>query len=239
MVFDDIVKKSIKDVILDISKNPMIYFAEKGLQVRLASKLISYSELSTPIQTILYKKYEKNIDKLGSEKSYLENAFSIPPLQMEYGINEPGAYRLDIAILDPEEIKRIDDWQFKIGEKFLDPLIVIEIGTEKSGVKNMCKNHLENDAQKIKNYKKSYILNVMRNFNVSQKGGKRDQMKLVQLEEYKSSLKSMSSKYANINWIGLIIHIAYQEVEFFDKNNEWRTFKIPSEDFEKAVNEKV
>lgn len=241
MVFDYMVKKSIKDVILEISKNPLIYFSEKRLQVRLASKLSSYSELSKPIQTSLYKQYKKNIEKLGSEESYLDKSLSIAPLQMEYGINETGSYRLDIAILDPEGIKLIDNWQFKIGQKNLDPLIAIEIGTEKSGVKNMC-NHLENDAKKLKNYKKSYILNVIRNTNVCGKQTKDYKNKELQLDKFKKFLKTVlsSPKYAQINCIGLIIHIAYQELEFFG-NNEWKRFNILSEDeeFEKAVTEKL
>lgn len=239
MIFDNYVKESIKELILEVSVNPLIYFSEKSLQVRLAMKLISYLEFSTPIQTNLCERYKRNIKKLGSEKSYLINALSVAPLQMEYGINEPGPYRVDIAILDPNEIKLIDNWQFQIGEKYLNPLIAIEIGTEKSGAKNMCKIHFENDAFKLKNSKKGYILNVMRNFNVGQKHKKRFQKKLSQLEEFKNSLKSMSSKYANINWIGLIIHIAHQEVEFFDINNVWKTFKIPSIEFEKAINNKL
>ena len=75
----------------------------------------------------------------------------------------------------------------------------------------------------------------MRNSNVGQKSDKRYQIKVAQLKNFKDNLKSMSTKYANINWIGLIIHIVYQEVKFFDINNEWKTFKIPSEDYEKPV----
>jgi len=238
-MFDKYVKNAIKELIFELSKNPLLYFSEKSLQVRLAAKLIKYPEFSTPIQTNLCERYKRNIKKLGSKKSYLDNALSVPPLQMEYGINESGPYRVDIAILDPNDIKLINNWQFQIGEKYLDPLIGIEIGTEKSGAKNMCNDHLQNDAFKLKNSKSGYILNVMRNHNVGQKHNDRYKKKLVQFESFKNGLKNISSKYANINWIGLIIHIAYQEVEFFDVDNEWKTFNIPSEDFEKAVNKKL
>ena len=49
----------------------------------------------------------------------------------------------------------------------------------------------------------------------------------------------MLSKYPQINWIGLIIHIAYQEAEFLDISNDCKTFAIPSKKFEDAVNKKL
>ncbi len=49
----------------------------------------------------------------------------------------------------------------------------------------------------------------------------------------------MSSEYPQINWIGLIIHVAYQEVEFFDVSNDWKTFTVPSRDFQNAVDKKL
>jgi len=241
-MFEKCVKESIEELIFDLSKNPLLHFSEKSLQVRLVAKLlVKCPELSKPIPTSIYERYKKNIDKLGSEESYLIDALSVPPLQMEYGINEPDAYRVDIAILDPDEIKLIDGWQFQIEEQYLDPLIAIEIGTEKSGAKDMCGDHLENDAFKLKNSKKGYILNVMRNFNVGQKSDIRYQKKAAQLKQFKDSLKtySSSSKYAKIKFIGLIIHIAYQEIEFFDIKNEWKTFKYPYVGFTDAVTNKL
>jgi len=112
-MFDRIVKKSIRELILEVSKNPLLHFSEKSLQVRLAAKLIKYPELSIPIHPRLYERYEKQMKKLKSNESYLKNALSIAPLQMEYGTNDRGPYRIDIAICDPEEIGLIDNWQFQ------------------------------------------------------------------------------------------------------------------------------
>ena len=238
-MLDKIVKESIKELILEVSKNPLLHFSEKSLQVRLAAKLLKYPEFSTPIQTRLYERYEKQMKKLKSNESYLRNALGIPPLQMEYGTNDWGPYRIDIAILDPEEIKLIDNWQFQKEGEYLDPLIGIEICTEKTGMGKMSNTHLKNDAFKLRNSKIGYILNVLRNTNVCGKQTKSYQNKVNQLESFRNSLKSMSSKYPQINWIGLIIHIAYQEVEFFDISNDWKTFTVPSKNFQNTVNKKL
>ena len=237
-MFDRIVKESIKALVLEVSKNPLLHFSEKSLQVRLVAKLIKYRELSTAIQTRLYERYENQIKRLESDKSYLDNPLSIAPLQMEYGTNDRGPYRIDIAILDPEEIRLIDNWQFQKGGKYVIPLIGIEIATEKTGISKMPK-HLKKDAFKLRNCKQSYILNFLRNTNVGAKQTKSYQNKADQLKLFKKGLKNMLSKYPQINWIGLIIHIAYQEVEFLDISNDWKTFTIPSKKFEDATNKKL
>lgn len=238
-MFDRIVRKSIRELILEVSKNPLLHFSEKSLQVRLAAKLIKYPELSTPIQTRLYERYEKQMKRLRSNESYLKNALSIAPLQMEYGTNDRGPYRIDIAICDPGEIRLIDNWQFQKTGKYLVPLIGIEIGTEKTGMGKMSNTHLKNDALKLRNAKLGYIFNVLRNTNVCGRQTKSYQNKADQLKLFKKGLKSMLCEYPQINWIGLIIHIAYQEVEFLDISNGWRTFTILSKKFEDAVNEKL
>jgi len=240
-MFDKIAKESIKELILEVSKNPLLHFSEKSLQVRLAAKLMKYPELTTPVQTGLYRRYERQMKRLKSNESYLKNALSIAPLQMEYGTNDPGPYRIDIAILDPEEIRLIDNWQFQKSGKYLDPLIGIEIGTEKTGMGKISDEHLENDAFKLRNSKLAYILNILRNTNVCRKQTISYRNKTQQLQSFRNGLKekSVSSKYPQISWIGLIIHIAYQEAEFFDISNGWKTFTVPSEDFQDAVNKKL
>ena len=240
-MFEEIVNESIKELILEVSKNPLLHFSEKSLQVRLAARLMKYPELSTPIQTHLYERYEKQIGKLKVNEPYVRNALCIAPLQMEYGTNDPGAYRIDIAILDPEEIRLIDNWQFQRERKYLVPLIGVEIGTEKTGMGKTSDKHLKNDAFKLRNSTLGYILNVLRNTNVCGKQTKSYQNKVNQLESFRNGLrrKSMSSEYPQINWIGLIIHIAYQEVEFFDVGNDWKTITVPSRDFQNAVDKKL
>jgi len=232
-MFEEIVNECIKELILEVSKNPLLHFSEKSLQVRLAAKFIKYPELSTPIQTRLYERYEKQMRRLKSNESYLRNALSIAPLQMEYGTNDPGPYRIDIAILDREEIKLINSWQFQKEGKYLIPVIGIEIGTEKTGMGKISDKHLKNDADKLKDSRRGYILNILRNTNVCGKQTKSYKKKVRQLELFQDAFKGMSRNpgYPQINWIGLIIHIAYQEVEFFDINNDW---KCPHSAFGKA-----
>ncbi len=104
----------------------------------------------------------------------------------------------------------------------------------------MC-THLENDANKLSNSKIGYLLNVIRNTNVCGKQTKDYKNKELQLDKFKNCLKTVSSspKYAKIKCIGLIIHIAYQEIEFFDFNNEWKPFKYLYDGFTDAVNNKL
>lgn len=238
-VIDKYVKESIKNFIIDLSKNPLLHFAEKSLQVRLAAKLLKCKELSEPIQTSLYERYRKDLEKLNPDKSHLDNALSVPPLQMEYGVKEISNSRIDIAILDPEDI---NSWRFQKDGGYLNPIIGIEVATEKTGIPKMC-THLKNDATKLKNSQIGYILNVIRNTNVSGEQTKAYKKKESQLDKFKKCLITVSSspEYAKIKCIGLIIHIAYQKVDFFDIKNEWRPFKIPSEyeDFKKAVENKL
>jgi len=240
-MFEEIVNECVKELILEVSRNPLLHFSEKSLQVRLAAKLMKYPELSTPIQTHLYERYEKQIGKLKVNASYVRDALCIAPLQMEYGTNDPGPYRIDIAILDPEEIRLIDNWQFQKQGKYLIPVIGIEIGTEKTGMGKVSDTHLRNDAHKLRNSKRAYILNVLRNTNVCGKRTISYQKKDHQLESFRDSLRSISRDpdYSQINWIGLIVHLAYQEVEFFDTRNDWKTFEVPSKNFENTVNEKI
>ncbi|MDO9098204.1 MAG: hypothetical protein Q7U60_08785, partial [Candidatus Methanoperedens sp.] len=78
-MFDKCVKEYIKELIFELSKNPLLHFAEKSLQVRLAAKLLNCSELSEPIPTSLYEKYRKDMEKLNPDKSHLDSALSVPP----------------------------------------------------------------------------------------------------------------------------------------------------------------
>jgi hypothetical protein len=248
-----IVDECIRDLLLDISANPLIHFSEKALQVRLASKLLTFPEFADPVPTGLPKKYEKELLKLGQPKEYFDNVLSIPPLQMEYGTNDKGAYRIDIVILDASQIKLIESWQFKRRESeenntgrskrykeyYLDPAIGIEIGTEKTGMSKMSQEHLVNDAKKLKNVKHAYVLNVIRNTNVSPKKGGKYCNKELQIKKFKDGLVNVSRLYPEINWIGIVLHIAYKEVEFFDAYNKWVTITIPSDKFIEILNEKL
>ncbi len=238
-MFDRMVRESVKQLIFEVVKNPLLHFSEKSLQVRLAAKLLTHPELSTPIQTGIYERYGRQIRRLGSTKSYLDDALSVPPLQMEYGTNDSGPYRIDIAILDPTEIRSIDDWRLQARRRYLDPQVGIEIGTEKSGMRKMSGEHLENDAFKLRNCRTAYVLNVLRNTNVCAKGTDTYLNKTAQIQKFTDGLQTVASKHSQINWIGLIIHIAYQEVQFFGGGGEWRSYRVPSREFERAVNGKL
>ena len=239
-MINEITSKAIKDALIQLGIHPLLHFSEKSIQVSLASKLLCSKEVSTPVETSIYNRFEKRIGKLWASEKDLSNALSVTPLQMEYWNNEKWkAYRIDIAILNPDDIKKIDSWQFQSQWRYLDPLVWIEIWSEKSWWNEMSGKHLENDAFKLSTSKHAYILNIMRNTNVSQKWSKGYERKSSQMNSFKESMKKKSLKYPNINWVWLILHVAYKEVELLCKDNEWKFFKIPSKDYEKAVNDKL
>jgi len=233
----DIVENSIVELFNEVVINPLSHFSEKSLQVRLAKKLLSYKQLSTPIPTGIDKKYAKQIKRLNIQDNYAQNVFSVPPLQMEYGLNiKSQPFRMDIVILNPKEINTICSWQLQNASKnYLSPQVGIEIGTEKSGWRKMSRDHLENDARKMVNGKvaKGYIINIMRNTNVCQDNTQRYIEKEEQLENFRKGMKRVANKYKNINWLGLIHHIAYQKIEVFSKSKKWNLVNLRNRAFDR------
>ncbi|MFB6076179.1 MAG: hypothetical protein ABEK17_03460 [Candidatus Aenigmatarchaeota archaeon] len=230
--------KSIRDVILTVSKNPLLYFSECGLQAILVNRLLECSELSNPIETGIYDRYKHKIDKLSNDMEYLDNALSVPPLQREYGSGNGG--RTDIVILNPEDIESIDNFQFQSDEEYLSPLIAIEIGTEKSDSKYYCK-HLEKDVEDINDLDADfkYILDIIRNKNKCKKGTDTYKNKEETLKPFKESFTDLSKKYEDIFFIGMIHHIAYQEVEFFSSEKDWKKYEPLSNEFERVVSKRL
>lgn len=219
-IIEQKVKESIQEFLFEVIEYPMSYFSEKALQLKLSSKLLKHQELSSPIQTSLYQRFCKQIDRIMVSKTILDKSLSISPLQMEFGVDiEKLPYRMDIAILNPKKIKNIDSWQFQEQKKYLRPLIGIELGTEKTGWGKMSKEHLDNDEVKLSTAEKGYIINVMRNTNVCQKGTVSYKNKERQIDKFKDAILNKRKNGSKTNWIALISHIGYQEIEIFDDNN--------------------
>ncbi len=221
---NNIVKIVLKDTIIEIINNPLSYFSEKSLQLRISSKLIQYPQISRLIPTAIRNRYAKYYKNLGQKPVTIDRLTSISKLQMEYGTNDKGAYRIDIAILDHEDIKKIDSFQFQINGRYLDPIIGIEIGTEKSGLNNMTKKHLENDAFKLRNSKTAFVVNIIRNTNLSRIGTKSYKDKEDRLQDFKNGLKEIAIFKKNIIWIGLIIYVNYNKIELFNSDNTWTEY---------------
>ena len=115
---------------------------------------------------------------------------------MEYGNNLHGPYRVDIAVLDPEEIHTITNPQLQDSdENYLKPLIGIEIGTEKCGWDQMTKKHLENDLKKVIECHCGYIINVMRNVNFSTRSSGRNREKQIRIKKFMDALNQYAQAH--------------------------------------------
>lgn len=173
------VKYAISDILLEVVARPFSHFSEKSLQLRLAARLLTVPEIATPRPTSIGTRYGRRLESIRKEENrsidiYHQEAFKTTPLQMEYGSNLKGPFRIDLAILDPEEIHSIVTPQLQNSEKqYLRPLVGIEFGTEKSNWRNMSGQHLDNDGEKVRQCVPGYVINVMRNTNFGRRSGRR------------------------------------------------------------------
>jgi len=128
------INKTITDVCVRIIQEPLIYFSEADIQQLLAEELRKISSL----RKIYPTKVEKGKGSVGKYHTSL--------IHREYGGGE--GTRIDVVILDPQEVKNIDDANLTKGKKYLYPLYAFELGTEKSAD---AQGHLENDLKKLEN----------------------------------------------------------------------------------------
>jgi hypothetical protein len=246
-----VTERAIVSLLVEVAQHPLDHFSEKSLQVRLASRLLP--AFSEAVETGLRQQYQRHIELLQKQEKRqydLARALSIPPVQMEYGVNLSGSYRLDIAILDPGEIPQITNWQLQryIGKdgnkriwKYLSPYIGIEFGTEKVGWDKMCGSHLANDAEKVSTCRSGFVINVMRNTIWSRPKTGRHDNKVAQVEKFKQAMVEYAGRHPSINWVGLILNVVNHTVDLLLKDKTWKTFDLASElqDYEAAIVEKV
>lgn len=246
-----VTERAIVSLLVEVAQHPLDHFSEKSLQVRLASRLLP--TFSEAVETGLRAQYQKHIELLQKQEKRqydLARALSIPPLQMEYGVNLSGSYRLDVAILDPGEIPQITNWQLQryVGKegnkriwKYLSPYIGIEFGTEKVGWDKMCGSHLANDAEKVSTCRSGFVINVMRNTIWSRPKTGRHDNKVAQVGKFKQAMVEYAGRYASINWIGLILNVVGHTVDVLLKDGTWKTFDLVSgmQEYQSAVEEKA
>lgn len=225
----------------EVVQFPLDHFSEKSLQIRLATRLLP--KFSDRVRTGLehrYAKYIRRIQEQGKRNYDLTKVLSIPPLQMEYGVNLSGPYRLDVAVLNPAEISQVCNWQLQrrcetTGTKkefnYLKPFIGIEFGTEKTGWDKMSGSHLANDAEKVNTCSKGFIINVMRNTNLSGSTTGRYSKKEAQVERFKTAMATYAGLHDKINWIGLVLNINSYSVDVFrqDETVKWQAFYLDTQ----------
>lgn len=226
--FAPLVERAILELLLQVARYPLSHFSEKSLQVRLSAKLLAHEELAFPVPTDVQHRYRRNLELICEEegqagrnlKDFLDHVYRVPPLQMEYGRGEQR--RIDVAILDPNDIRGIcDPLKFQVDETgYLPPVIGVEFGTEKTGWHEM-PAHLAKDADKLLDCAHGYSVSVMRNANFGRMSLKGAAAKDVTVDVFRTALRDHSIKHPGIKWIGMILHLAFGKAECFTQSGEW------------------
>ena len=148
------VDNAIVETCIKIIQEPLLYFSEADIQQLLAEELKKIEALKEPYQTLIHKgKNSKSIYKTSL-------------LHREYGGG--AGTRIDIVIFSENDVKKIDDLNLKIGNKYITPEFAFELGTEKT---INIKKHLENDIKKLNNVKnKGYIIHIYKDRTKSPTG---------------------------------------------------------------------
>ncbi len=143
------IDQAIADVAVRVILEPLTCFSEADLQQQLTEELGSIEELYAPRPTSI------------SKGKGARSCYRTPIVHREYGGG--GRTRLDIVVLDPEDVAQIDDVQLRSGGKYLRPVYAMELGTEKT---TDTKTHLANDLAKLDSRLKSggtgYVIYVYR-----------------------------------------------------------------------------
>jgi hypothetical protein len=151
------IDKAIVDTCIKIIKEPLLYFSEADIQQLLAEKLRKIKAIKKTYQTL--------VNKGKSSKSFYKTSL----LHREYGGG--GGRRIDIVIFSENDVKKIDDLNLKIGNKYITPEFAFELGTEKTA---NIRKHLVNDIDKLNNVNKTgYIVHIYTDRTVSRTGTER------------------------------------------------------------------
>ncbi len=126
------IDKTVADVCIQIIKEPLSYFSEADIQQLLVEELRKIKPLSKLHPTAV----QKGKDSKGT--------FSTSLLHREYGGGE--GTRIDAVILDPDDVKKINDPNLTTNKKYLDPVYAFELGTEKT---SDTFKHVKNDVGKL------------------------------------------------------------------------------------------
>jgi hypothetical protein len=129
---DDIDEAIIK-VCWRIIQEPLLYFSEADIQQMLVEALHEIKSLK--------KLYDTSV--LRGEGAIGKYQTSL--VHREYGAG--GGQRFDVVILNPTDVKKIDDVNLTKNGAYLSPAYVFELGTEKTGD---IRNHFEKDIKKLK-----------------------------------------------------------------------------------------
>lgn len=149
------VEEIVTEFCIEVIQNPLCYFSEADLQLMLAEALRRYPPFKKPVSTAVRR------------GAHSKGTYGTPLLHREYGGGE--GTRIDIVILNPDEVQQIDDPNLTIKGKYLHPLYAFELGTEKS---QDAAGHLESDFGKLQRIgvNKGFIIHFFKDTTLARTG---------------------------------------------------------------------
>jgi len=186
----DDIDNAIVETCIKIIQEPLLYFSEADIQQLLAEELKKIEALKEPYQTLIHKgKNSKSIYKTSL-------------LHREYGGG--GGTRIDIVIFSENDVKKIDDLNLKIGNKYITPEFAFELGTEKT---INIKKHLGTDIKKLNKVRNTgYIIHIYTDRTQSVTGTKlRKNTKDKIIRDFKSVFENNKCTNDNIKKLAILL----------------------------------
>src|ERR1700676_1231428 len=126
----DEINDIVAEICADTVKEPLTFFNEADLQVRLSS--------------MLRAKYERRIQTKVNRGAKSKGKYATGLVHNEYGAEK--GRRIDIVVFSDKQAKTIDNYRLQCKGKYLKPQFAIELGTE--SVTDVG-DHLESDVAKL------------------------------------------------------------------------------------------
>lgn len=123
---------AVADTCIQIIKEPLSYFSEADVQQLLVEELRKIKPLG--------KSYPTSVKKGKGSKSLYTTSL----IHREYAAGK--GRRLDVAIMAPDDVKRIDGVNLTVKGDYLVPAYAFELGTEKT---SDTADHFLNDCEKL------------------------------------------------------------------------------------------
>jgi len=154
------IDKAVENLCLRIIKEPLLYFSEADVQQLLVEELRSIEELG--------KSYPTSVQK-GKES---KGTYHTSLIHREYGGGS--ATRIDVVVLDPHEVAKIDSTKLTHQKDYLKPIYAFELGTEKTiDTAGHLRNDLAKLGSKVKENGTGYIIYFFRDTTITPTGNKR------------------------------------------------------------------
>ena len=151
--YEQRIVETVADFCLEVVRNPLCYFSEADLQLLLAEALRTHEPFRRPVPTQVHR----------GEKS--KGTYGTPLLHREYGGGN--GTRIDIVILDPNEVRQIDNANLTVKGKYLTPLYAFELGTEKT---QNARDHLQHDLTKLRTASRGYVIHFFKDTTKAKTG---------------------------------------------------------------------